>query len=109
MIYFVSRPRESRKHILICHPPISAVDIEIFCSILEENTYRFGFGLSYQGCKFIPAAKTDICTDGAKNSSKLIRSFPSYIESTDCAGAGPCYRPIVRILAYVIGSFNLWK
>ena len=54
-------------HLLIGHPPVAAVDIQVGAAILEENADRLRFGLTDQGGIHVATAETDVGSDSTED------------------------------------------
>ena len=88
VIDFITRESECPLHLLIGHPPVAAIDIQVGAAVLKEDADRLGLILADQGRVDVAPAQADIRADRTEDPPERIGPLPRGRERADRAAAG---------------------
>src|SRR5262245_26996864 len=104
VFHLVAGEGERALHLLVSHPPIAAVDVEIGAAVLQEDAERLGFVFANECWVNVGAAQTDVGADGAENTAKGVGPLPGYREGANGAAAGAADAAVVAVVRQSYGS-----
>src|SRR5688572_13079900 len=98
VLHVVAGEDQRPLHLLVRHPPIAAVDVQIVLAVLEKNADGLWLHLAHQCRIIIAAAQTDISADAAEHTTKPIGPFPRRSPRANRPAARAANRAVVWIL-----------
>src|SRR5262245_35466388 len=88
---------EDPLHLLVGHPPVAAVDVQVLRAVLEEDTQRLGLIFADERGIDVAAAQAHVGADGAEDPAERVGTLPRRSEGTDGTAAGARDRAIIRV------------
>ena len=84
-------------HLLVGHPPVAAVDVQVGAAVLEEDADRLRLVLADQRRIDVPAAQADVGADRAEDAAERVGPLPGRGERGDRPAAGPGDAAVVAV------------
>ena len=94
----VASEGEGALHLLVGHPPVAAVDVQVLAAVLQEDADRLGLVFADQGRIVVAAAQADVGADGAEDATEGVGPLPGGGEGADGAATGAADAAVVAVL-----------
>ena len=88
--------------VLVGHPPVAAVNIEIVFAVLEEDAEGLGLGFADEGRVIVTATEADVGADHGVDAAEVIGSFPGGGEGGDGSGGTAAEAAVVGVFGDVV-------
>ena len=97
VVHLVPGEDQRSLHLLVGHPPVAAVDVQVGAAVLEEDADRLGLELADQSGIVVAAAQPDVSADRAEDAAKRVGPLPRGGEGADRAAAGTADGAVVAV------------
>src|SRR5215510_5079183 len=98
VVDLVASEGESAFHLLVGHPPVASVEVQVVLAVLEEDADRLGLELANQRRIVVAAAQADVGADRAEDAAKGVGPLPRRREGADGPAAGAADTAVIAIL-----------